>query len=110
MDRLTRDAIDERLRVLEGVSGAVYRCIEELTRVRSVLPPVPAQGTGVSLASSNRQASSSGSSGASASSATSEPLSRTTRDDDAAHSVRVSDDAVRDASVGSESVGLPSAA
>lgn len=39
LDRLTRDAIDERLRVLEGVSGAVYRCIEELTRIRSVLPP-----------------------------------------------------------------------
>ena len=29
------------LRVLEGVSGAVYRCVEELTRVRSVLPPRP---------------------------------------------------------------------
>lgn len=39
LDRLTREAIDERLRVLEGVSGAVYRCIEELTRMRSVLPP-----------------------------------------------------------------------
>lgn len=39
MDRLTRDAIDERLRVLEGVSSAVYRCVEELTRIRSVLPP-----------------------------------------------------------------------
>ncbi|KAI0779227.1 hypothetical protein C8Q74DRAFT_1446840 [Fomes fomentarius] len=38
LDRLTREAIDERLRVLEGVSGAVYRCVEELTRVRSVLP------------------------------------------------------------------------
>ncbi|OJT11121.1 ERAD-associated E3 ubiquitin-protein ligase HRD1 [Trametes pubescens] len=38
LDRLTREAIDERLRVLEGVSGAVYRCMEELTRVRSVLP------------------------------------------------------------------------
>ena len=38
LDRLTRDAIDERLRVLEGVSGAVYRCVEELTRLRSVLP------------------------------------------------------------------------
>ncbi|RPD54199.1 hypothetical protein L227DRAFT_556717 [Lentinus tigrinus ALCF2SS1-6] len=38
LDRLTRDAIDERLRVLEGVSGAIYRCMEELTRVRSVLP------------------------------------------------------------------------
>ena len=39
LDTLTREAIDERLRVLEGVSGAVYRCVEELTRVRSVLPP-----------------------------------------------------------------------
>ncbi|TFY70852.1 hypothetical protein EVG20_g2151 [Dentipellis fragilis] len=43
MDRLTRDAIDERLRVLEGVSGAVYRCIEQLTRVRSVLPSLGPQ-------------------------------------------------------------------
>lgn len=43
LDRVTREAIDERLRVLEGVSGAVHRCIEELTRVRSVLPaPAPA--------------------------------------------------------------------
>jgi E3 ubiquitin-protein ligase synoviolin len=39
LDRVTRDAIDERLRVLEGVSTTVYRCIEELTRLRSVLPP-----------------------------------------------------------------------
>ncbi|PSR72157.1 hypothetical protein PHLCEN_2v11949 [Hermanssonia centrifuga] len=39
LDHLTRDAIDERLRVLEGLSGVVYRCIEELTRIRSVLPP-----------------------------------------------------------------------
>lgn len=38
MDRVTREAIDERLRVLEGVSGAVYRCIEDLMRVRSSLP------------------------------------------------------------------------
>ncbi|KAI8975926.1 hypothetical protein BD414DRAFT_446868 [Trametes punicea] len=38
LDRLTREAIDERLRVLEGVSGAIYRCMEELYRVRSVLP------------------------------------------------------------------------
>ncbi|KAH9913456.1 uncharacterized protein BXZ73DRAFT_92953 [Epithele typhae] len=43
LDALTREAIDERLRVLEGVSGAVYRCVEELTRVRSVLPAT--QGT-----------------------------------------------------------------
>lgn len=39
MDRVTREAIDERLRVLEGVSGAVFRCIEDLMRVRSSLPP-----------------------------------------------------------------------
>jgi len=38
MDRVTREAIDERLRVLEGVSGAMYRCIEDLVRVRSALP------------------------------------------------------------------------
>ncbi|KDQ57713.1 hypothetical protein JAAARDRAFT_156640 [Jaapia argillacea MUCL 33604] len=39
LDSLTRDAIDERIRVLEGVSGAVSRCVEELMRVRSILPP-----------------------------------------------------------------------
>ena len=38
LDVLTREAIDERLRVLEGVSSTMYRCIEELTRLRSVLP------------------------------------------------------------------------
>lgn len=38
LDVLTREAIDERLRVLEGVSSAMYRCVEELTRIRSVLP------------------------------------------------------------------------
>ncbi|KAH9083589.1 hypothetical protein EDB83DRAFT_2562774 [Lactarius deliciosus] len=40
LDVLTRDAIDERLRVLEGVAHAMYRCAEELTRLRSVLPVV----------------------------------------------------------------------
>ena len=49
MDVLTRDAFDERLRVLESVSSAMYRCAEELTRLRSVLPvatgpaPTPTQ-------------------------------------------------------------------
>ncbi|KAF7315296.1 hypothetical protein MIND_00044100 [Mycena indigotica] len=38
LDSLTREAIDERLRVLEGVSGAVNRCIDDLMRMRSVLP------------------------------------------------------------------------
>jgi E3 ubiquitin-protein ligase synoviolin len=42
MDRLTREAIDERLRVLENVSVAIHRSMEELTRMRSVLPPLPA--------------------------------------------------------------------
>ncbi|KAF5389359.1 hypothetical protein D9757_004381 [Collybiopsis confluens] len=38
MDRITREAIDERLKVLEGVSTAVYRCIDDLMRMRSALP------------------------------------------------------------------------
>ncbi|KAF8734991.1 hypothetical protein AX14_002953 [Amanita brunnescens Koide BX004] len=38
MDRLTREAIDERLRVLEGVSTAIHRCVDDLMRMRSVLP------------------------------------------------------------------------
>ncbi|KAF7362055.1 RING-type domain-containing protein [Mycena venus] len=45
MDTVTREAIDERLRVLEGVSGAVYRCIDDLMRMRSALPiSTPATG------------------------------------------------------------------
>lgn len=42
MDRLTREAIDERLKVLEGVSGTLHRCIDDLMRMRSVLPTIPA--------------------------------------------------------------------
>ena len=38
LDRLTRDAIDERLRILEEVQRVSARCVEELLRVRSVLP------------------------------------------------------------------------
>ncbi|PFH52002.1 hypothetical protein AMATHDRAFT_141066 [Amanita thiersii Skay4041] len=38
MDQVTREAIDERLRVLEGVSVAIYRCIDDLVRMRSALP------------------------------------------------------------------------
>ncbi|KAH6914103.1 synoviolin 1 isoform b [Coprinopsis sp. MPI-PUGE-AT-0042] len=38
LDRLTREAIDERLLVLEGVSNTVYRCIDDLMRMRSTLP------------------------------------------------------------------------
>ncbi|KAJ4468273.1 hypothetical protein J3R30DRAFT_3715202 [Lentinula aciculospora] len=40
MDRTTREAIDERLKVLEGVSTAVYQCIDDLIRMRSALPPL----------------------------------------------------------------------
>ena len=39
LDRLTRESIDERLRILEGVSSAVYRCIDDLMRLRSAIPP-----------------------------------------------------------------------
>ncbi|QRV96606.1 E3 ubiquitin-protein ligase synoviolin [Ceratobasidium sp. AG-Ba] len=45
LDRLTREAIDERLRVLEGVQTTVWRCVEELTRLRSALPEIGSGGT-----------------------------------------------------------------
>jgi E3 ubiquitin-protein ligase synoviolin len=38
LDRVTRETIDERLKVLEGVQRTVWRCVEDLTRLRSVLP------------------------------------------------------------------------
>lgn len=47
LDRLTREAIDERLRILEDVQMTTTRCITELLRCRSALPRpdnVPPQG------------------------------------------------------------------
>lgn len=44
MDRLTREAIDERLRVLEGVSTAIHRCVDDLMRMRSALPSPSTSG------------------------------------------------------------------
>jgi E3 ubiquitin-protein ligase synoviolin len=44
MDVLTREAIDERLKVLGRVDQVLNMCIDELTRVRSVLPPA---GSGI---------------------------------------------------------------
>ncbi|KAK7035235.1 E3 ubiquitin-protein ligase hrd1 [Paramarasmius palmivorus] len=41
LDRVTREAIDERLRILERVSMNVHQSMEDLIRMRSVLPPVP---------------------------------------------------------------------
>jgi E3 ubiquitin-protein ligase synoviolin len=38
LDGTTREAIDERIKVLEDVGAAVDRCTEELLRLRSVLP------------------------------------------------------------------------
>ncbi|KAI6135786.1 hypothetical protein EV401DRAFT_1844089 [Pisolithus croceorrhizus] len=38
MDRLSREAIDERLRILGNVSRTIDRCVEDLMRVRSALP------------------------------------------------------------------------
>ena len=37
-DRVTREAIDERLRVLNHVDEIVNRLVDELTRLRSTLP------------------------------------------------------------------------
>ncbi|KAI9572100.1 hypothetical protein HD554DRAFT_2296814 [Boletus coccyginus] len=39
LDRNTREAIDERIRILQGVSNTITHCTEDLVRVRSVLPP-----------------------------------------------------------------------
>jgi E3 ubiquitin-protein ligase synoviolin len=54
LDVLTRESIDERLRILEGVSGAVYRCIDDLMRLRSALPPlnIPATNAATSTSAS----------------------------------------------------------
>ncbi|KAK1229177.1 E3 ubiquitin-protein ligase hrd1 [Marasmius sp. AFHP31] len=41
LDKMTREAIDERLRVLERVSASVHHNIEDLLRMRSVLPSEP---------------------------------------------------------------------
>lgn len=46
LDTLTREAIDERLRILEEVQGVMWRCSEELVRVRSLLPPAREQSEG----------------------------------------------------------------
>ncbi|KDQ21945.1 hypothetical protein BOTBODRAFT_123891 [Botryobasidium botryosum FD-172 SS1] len=44
LDQMTRDGIDERLRVLENVQTTLWRCVEDIVRVRSVLPePVRAR-------------------------------------------------------------------
>ena len=39
MDNLSREAIDERLRILDNVQRSMWRCTEDLLRVRSILPP-----------------------------------------------------------------------
>ena len=41
VDAWTRDAIDERLRVLEDVQRSLWHAAAELQRVRSTLPPTP---------------------------------------------------------------------
>lgn len=60
LDRLTREAIDERLRVLEGVQSTVWRCVEDLTRLRSALPetgPGPLRLGGGGASESSREQS-----------------------------------------------------
>lgn len=39
LDRNTREAIDERIRILQDVSDTISRCVEDLVRARSILPP-----------------------------------------------------------------------
>jgi E3 ubiquitin-protein ligase synoviolin len=57
MDRLTREAIDERLRVLEGVSTNISRCVDDLLRMRSVLPMQEATTSPIGTASQSGVAS-----------------------------------------------------
>lgn len=60
LDRLTREGIDERLRILEGVSGTIYRCIDDLLKLRSALPqadPSLSFGESTPLSSSDLQTS-----------------------------------------------------
>jgi len=45
LDSWTREAIDERLRVLEGVQQSLWRAAEDLQRVRSALHPSPVPST-----------------------------------------------------------------
>jgi len=76
LDRLTRDAIDERLRILQSISSSADRMIDDLMRVRSVLPATgeiagaggystgsraEGSGSGSAQASTSRVASGSGS-------------------------------------------------
>lgn len=56
LDILTRETIDERLRILEEVQRVMWRCSEELVRVRSVLPPIPRENDGRSMESSSSSA------------------------------------------------------
>ncbi|EJF60481.1 hypothetical protein BD309DRAFT_971787 [Dichomitus squalens] len=96
LDRLTREAIDERLRVLEGVSSAVYRCVEELTRVRSVLPQVrreaqePGRGSSSASNGGDRRAEGSTSSEEERSSSEAESDGVVISDRDASSSVEAS--------------------
>lgn len=55
LDRNTREAIDERIRILQGVSNTITRCMEDLVRVRSVLPPSPSTASPHVTATSDAQ-------------------------------------------------------
>ncbi|KAF8606274.1 hypothetical protein BDV93DRAFT_364588 [Ceratobasidium sp. AG-I] len=63
LDRLTRESIDERLRVLEGVQSTVWRCVEDLTRLRSALPETATGTDPLRLGGGARTGSSVGASG-----------------------------------------------
>lgn len=41
LDTLTRDSIEERLRILDGVSATLNECVDTLLKLRSALPPLP---------------------------------------------------------------------
>lgn len=45
LDILTRESIDERLRILENVSATIHRCVDDLLRLRSALPVLDLSST-----------------------------------------------------------------
>jgi E3 ubiquitin-protein ligase synoviolin len=51
LDQITREAIDERIRILEGVSHTITACVEDLIRVRSALPLPETMPTALPLSS-----------------------------------------------------------
>lgn len=58
LDTLTRESIDLRLRILDGVSVTLNECIDDLMELRSALPPPPLESTPSTTGASGSHSSS----------------------------------------------------